>query len=118
MLRRTMWAAALVLFLGMCVAAQAQESYLDSFIVQVKPEKRTEFEAIAKKIATANRQHGGDAWITYESVYGEQNTIHFVSTRQSYGDIEKATSAFMGGWARRSEKRERGKFSRTSTTAW
>jgi hypothetical protein len=95
MLRRTRWATALVLFLGAFVAAQAQESYLHSFIVQVKPEKRMEFDALAKKIATANRQHGGDTWVTDEAAYGEQNTIHFVRERQSYGEIEKATSMFM-----------------------
>ncbi len=96
MIRRAMWASALVLFLGMPFAAQAQESYLDSFIVQVKPEKRMEFEAIGKKIASANRQHKGDSWITLDTVYGEANTVTFLSPRSSYADIDAGSSAFMG----------------------
>ena len=38
-------------------AQQAQESYLDVFTVQVKPDKRADFDAIGKKIAAANRQN-------------------------------------------------------------
>jgi hypothetical protein len=74
--------------------AQAQESYLDVFVVQVKPEKRVDFDAISKKIAAANRQSGGDSWLALETVYGPGNRVTFVSTRQSYGDIEKATGMF------------------------
>lgn len=95
MVRRACWGITLVLLLGFCVTAQAQESYLDSYIAQVKPEKRTAFDALVKKLVAANRDHRGDNWIALETVYGEGNTINFVSTRQSYGDIEKATGAFM-----------------------
>jgi hypothetical protein len=69
--------------------------YLDTLIVQVKPEKRLAFDALAKKIAAANRDNKGDNWIALETIYGEGNTISFVSTRSSYGDVEKATGAFM-----------------------
>jgi quinol monooxygenase YgiN len=94
MIRRSMWFFALVLFLGCCVAAQAQDGYLDTYIVQVKPDKRAQFDAIAKKIAAANRQNKGDSWVAFETVYGEGNIILFVSTRQTYADIETAQGAF------------------------
>ncbi len=38
-------------------AQQALEGYLDVFTVQVKPEKRADFDAIARKISVANRQN-------------------------------------------------------------
>jgi quinol monooxygenase YgiN len=94
MVRRSMWVFAVVLFLGCCIAAQAQDGYLDTYIVQVKPDKRAQFDAISKKIAAANRQNKGDSWVAFETVYGEGNTVLFVSTRQSYADIETAQGAF------------------------
>jgi quinol monooxygenase YgiN len=95
MTRRATYAIALVLLVGVAVVAQAQETYLDSYVAQVKPEKRMEFDNLAKKIAAANRQNHGDNWIAYEQVYGEQNVVHFVSTRVGYADIDKGTFAFM-----------------------
>lgn len=96
MVRRARWGFTLVLLLGFCAAAQAQDSYLDEYVVHVKPEKRAAFDALIKKLVAANRDHQGDNWTTIETIYGEGNTITFVSVRQSYGEIEKATSAFMG----------------------
>jgi hypothetical protein len=75
-------------------APQTQEEYLDVFSVQVKPDKRAEFDAIAKKIVAANRQNSGDSWLAMETVYGPGDRVTFISVRQSYGDIEKATGAF------------------------
>jgi hypothetical protein len=77
-------------------AQQAQESYLDVFTVQVKPDKRTDFDAIGKKIAVANRQNKGDTWIAMETVYGPGDRVSFVSMRNSYGEVESAMGAFMG----------------------
>ena len=51
MIRRVLGSIALVLLLGICSVALAQDTYLDSYIVQVKPEKRAQFDALAKKIA-------------------------------------------------------------------
>ena len=76
-------------------AQQAQEEYLDVFTVQVKPEKRADFDAVAKKIAAANRQNNGDSWLAMETVYGPGNRVNFISTRHSYGDVEKATGVFL-----------------------
>jgi hypothetical protein len=95
MVRRAHWGVLVALLLGFCASARAQVGYLDSFVVQVRPEKRLAFDALAKKIALANRDHNGDNWIALETIYGEGNTISFISTRSSYGDIEKATGAFM-----------------------
>jgi len=101
MMRRISWALTAVLVFALAAAgqmqpAQTQEQYLDIFSVKVKPEKRADFDAISKKIAQANRQNNGDTWVAIEAVYGESNTINFVSTRGNYGDIEKATDTFMG----------------------
>ena len=101
MMRRINWALMAVLVLALTAAgqtqpAQTQEQYLDIFSVKVKPDKRAAFDAIAKKIAQANRQNSGDTWVAIEPVYGEPNTVSFISTRRSYGEIEKATDTFMG----------------------
>ena len=76
-------------------AQQAQESYLDVFTVQVKPEKRTDFDAISKKIAAANRQNKGDTWLAMETTYGPSNRVAFISMRNSYGEVETAMGTFM-----------------------
>ena len=96
MLRRAIWVICLVLALAFCVAAQAQEGYLDEEVFHVKPEKRAAFDALAKKVAAANRANQGDNWTAAETIYGEGNTITIVSGRQSYAEIEKASGAFMG----------------------
>ena len=94
MQRKAIWASLVVVVLAMLAVAQAQESYLDVYTVQVKPEKRADFDALSKKIAAANRQNSGDTWLAMETTYGPGNRVTFVSTRQSYGEIEKATGMF------------------------
>ena len=97
MQRKAIWTAVAVVLLAVLAvgqAQQAQEEYLDVFTVQVKPEKRADFDAINKKIAAANRQNKGDAWLAMETVYGPGDRVTFVITRHSYGDIEKAQGAF------------------------
>jgi len=88
----------LVAVAGMLLAAlaagQAQEQYLDVYVVQVKPEKRAEFDAVSRKIVAANRQNESDVWIAMETVYGQGERVSFISTRNGYGDAEKATGAF------------------------
>jgi len=96
MKRRVSWGIAVVLLLVFCAAAQAQESYLDEYVVHVAPGKRAAFDAVLKKLVAANRAHQGDNWVALETIYGEGSTITFVSPRQSYAEIEKANGAFMG----------------------
>jgi hypothetical protein len=99
MQRKTVWASivfVLLTALAFSQAQQAQEDYLDVYTVQVKPEKRAEFNAISKKMVTANRQNGGDSWVTVESVYGPSDRVSFVSTRHSYAEAEQASGAFYG----------------------
>jgi len=99
MQHRKIWASVVFVLLAALAISQAQETqedYLDIFAVQVKPEKRAEFDAIAKKMVSANRQNGGDAWLTMETVYGPSDRVTFVSTRHSYADVEKASGAFFG----------------------
>jgi len=76
--------------------AQAPEEYLDVFMVKVKPEKRSAFDAIIKKMADANRRNNGDYWLATEISYGEGSTVYFTSRRQSWGDAEKSFGVFMG----------------------
>jgi len=94
MLRGLRWGISLVFLLGVGIAIQAQESYLDEYIVHVKPDRRAAFDAVIKKMAAANRGDQGDKWLTLESIYGENNTIRFVSIRPSYASIEPANAAF------------------------
>lgn len=97
MLRRAFWALAVTLCLVWPALLQAQMSdYLDVYIAYVKPEKAADFEALARKVVDANRHNNGDNWMALETVYGESNTYVFISTRQNYADIDKASDAFFG----------------------
>ncbi|HYA26104.1 MAG TPA: hypothetical protein VEF05_18220 [Terriglobales bacterium] len=96
MVRKALLAAFVALCLVIPTVAQSVGDYLDVYIVKVKPEKAADFEALARKIADANRKNHGDQWLAMESVYGENNTYAFVSSRQSYADLDKAQDSFMG----------------------
>ena len=85
---------AFLLLLGVAVA-QTQEEYLDVYISKVKPDKRAAFNAVNKKMIDANRVKG-DRWIATETIYGDSTTVTFISTRQSYADVEKGSQAFEG----------------------
>ena len=88
-------ASAVTMLVTVAAAAQMPEEYLDVYIAKVKPEKRTEFDAINKKEVDANRRNKGDTWIAMETLYGELNTVSFVSTRHSYSDAEKAGDSYI-----------------------
>lgn len=95
---RAFWALALVVCMIPLIAPtamQAQGDYLDVYVVHVKPEKMADFEELARKIADANRHNNGDHWMALETVYGEGETYSFVSTRQDYAEIDKASDTFM-----------------------
>jgi hypothetical protein len=99
--RKTPWALSLlaamaITLFGAPAAVWAQGGYLDVFTVHVKPDKVADFEAVAKKIADANRQPNGDRWLAMTTVYGEANTYVFTSRRTSYADLDKAADMFMG----------------------
>ncbi len=93
---RVLAAFAVTMLMSVAAVAQMPEDFLDVFIVKVKPDKRAEFDAIGKKLADANRRNKGDTWEALETVYGESNTVTFVSHRNSYGDAEKASGVFLG----------------------
>ena len=95
MSRRSLWGIGVVLSLAFCAVAQAQETYLDEYVVHVKPEKRSAYDALIKKLVAANRD-GGDTWTALETTYGQSDTIRFVSVRSSYAEVDKASSVFMG----------------------
>lgn len=97
MQRKAIGATIAFVLLGALAVGLAQQmpgDYLDVYAVQVKPERRADFDAITKKMMTANRQNNGDTWLTMETVYGPGNRVTFVSTRQSYGAAEEAMGAF------------------------
>ncbi len=96
MKRRVFGALAVAVLLAAPAAAQMPEDYLDLFVVKVKPEKRAEFDAINKKVADANRRNKGDTWLAIETLYGEGNTVYFISPRRNYGEVEKGYETFMG----------------------
>lgn len=85
------WSAAL------CALAPAQTptGFIDVYQVKVKPEKRADFDAIAKKMAVANRKFKGDTWLAYGTEYGEANTVAFASVREKYADIDHGSEMFM-----------------------
>ena len=89
MQRKAIWAAVAVVLLAVLAAGQAQpaaEEYLDVFTVQVKPEKRADFDAITKKVAVANRQNNGDAWLATETVYGPGDRVNRADLRADIGE--------------------------------
>ena len=97
-LRRALWALALLaaILLAAPAALWAQGQYLDVYIAKVKPEKVTDFEAIAKRIADAERRNSGDPAIALVPMYGDNTTYIFISQRQDYADIDKGGEVFMG----------------------
>lgn len=88
-------AALLLLLPGVTALAQENTQYLDIYTVKVKPEKRAEFDALAKRFVEANRKNKGDYWLAMETMYGEGNVVSFISVRPTYGDIDKAFVDFM-----------------------
>lgn len=76
-------------------AAQMSEDYLDVFIVNVKPDKRADFDVMGRRIADANRKGKGDVWLAAEVTYGQGYTVYFISTRKNYADIDSASAVFM-----------------------
>ena len=96
MKRRHVGGLLLAGILSTSITAQMQDGYLDVFIAKVKMGKRMEFDAINKRMAEINHKNKGDSWLAYEVVYGEPNTIYFVSTRNNYTAAEAGTKAFEG----------------------
>ncbi len=117
--RRALWALGVVVCLAAPIAVQAQGDYLDVFVVKVKPEKLTEFNALNKKWVDANRRFDGDHWLAMETVYGEGNVYQFTSLRKDYADIDKTSEAAIGQdfmsclvWSRSELRRRRMDLSR------
>jgi len=94
MQRKAIWTVIAFVLLATLAVAQAQQDYLDVYTVQVKPEKRADFDAISKKMVAANRQNKGDTWLAMEAAYGPGDRVTFVSTRHSYAEAEEASGAF------------------------
>jgi hypothetical protein len=84
---------ALAIFADSCLA-QCYEGYVDVLSCKVKPEKRSDFDTVVKKMADANRRYKGDTFLTSQVEYGDQNTVTFSSGRENYAAIEKGLAAF------------------------
>jgi hypothetical protein len=94
--RKALWAAGFVA--GVLLAApslRAQGTYLDVYIAKAKPEKATDLEALARKIADINRHNNGDHVLAMETLYGDGYTYVFTTQRQDYADVDKGGEAFM-----------------------
>lgn len=94
MLRKMALALGASLLLSVGAAGQMQGDLLDVFVARVKPDKRGDFDAIIKKVADANRKNEGSEWVALDTIYGEGNTVYFVSVRPNYAAIEQANKAF------------------------
>jgi len=95
MLRGALRVSAACALFAAPVAAQVQNDLLDVLTFQLKPEKMAQFEAVARKIASANRQNKGSDWVTLSQEYGQGHTIRIISTRPTFAAIEEASAAFM-----------------------
>ena len=95
MVRRAVRVLLFAVFCAMPLALFAQGEYLDIYIAHVKPDKVTEFNALAKKVVEANRRYNGDHVLTQSVLYGENHTYVFTSVRQNYADLDKGMDAFM-----------------------
>lgn len=93
-MRKVSVGLAVLLFVAVTAFAQTRGMYLDAYIVKVKPDKRADFDAIARKIVDANRRYNGDTWLATRTEYGEQNTMSFVTPRNSFAEIEQGFHAF------------------------
>jgi hypothetical protein len=94
--RKALWAVGFVA--GLLLAApslRAQGTYLDIYIAKAKPEKATDLEALARKIADINRHNNGDHVLAMETLYGDGYTYVFTTQRQDYADVDKGGEAFM-----------------------
>jgi hypothetical protein len=100
MVRKATWSVVVVLLLGFCATAQAQQGYIDETVVQVKQGKGAAFEALVKKMVAANRENKGDNWIAVETLYGESNTFTFTSVRDSYAAAQKGSDDFQHALAK------------------
>lgn len=76
-------------------SAQKMDDYLDVFIANVKPDKRADFDAVARKIADANRKAKGDAWMAASVEYGQGNIVYLISTRKNYAEVDSGQTAFL-----------------------
>ncbi len=95
MLRKALGVFAVCALFALPAAAQLQNDLLDVFTAQVKPDKSAQFEAVIKKMVTANRQNNGMDWVTAATEYGPGNTVRFISVRPNFAAIEKNNEAFM-----------------------
>ena len=90
--RKALWALGFVA--GVLLAApslRAQGNYLDVYIAKVKPEKAADAEAIARKIADANRHNNGDHVIVNKFAYHFRQPTRgevFVFTTKNIRGIE------------------------------
>jgi len=120
MWRRAFWALVVVVSLAMPAVVQAQESYIDAYLVKVKADKTADFNAQMKKWVAANRENNGDRWVALETVYGENDVYAFISTRQSYAEIDKAGESMMAAVAKAYGREGMGKLMQdySSCLAW
>ena len=70
----------------------AQGKFLDVVVVQVRGDQTVLFDALARKMADANRKakDKGDFWIAYQDYYGTSGRTYFVAPRAKLDDVTQA----------------------------
>jgi hypothetical protein len=93
-MRKHTFAVALLLPVACC----AQSKFLDVVTVQVRGDQTTQFDALARKMADANRKakDKGDFWIAYQDYYGTAGRTYFVATRGKLDEVAEAEGKFLG----------------------
>jgi hypothetical protein len=76
----------------------AQGKFLDVVVVQVRGDQTVLFDALARKMADANRKakDKGDFWIAYQDYYGTSGRTYFVAPRAKLDDVTQAEGKFLG----------------------
>lgn len=69
--------------------------FRDYWIGKIKPDKMGAFDALARKLADANRRMNGDRFIASMAEYGDHGTVLYVSPRENYAGVQKASELFM-----------------------
>jgi hypothetical protein len=85
---------ACVLLSTLAALAQLPNDYVDMYVAKVKPDRASDFEALAKMAAEVNRRNNGDTWIVLQPMYGEHGLYYFGSARKDLAAIESGMTAF------------------------
>jgi hypothetical protein len=73
---------------------QGEPGYLETSRLKVRQDKVAEFNQLAMRIADANRRGNGDHWTAIVDMYGRDNFVWMVASRNSLSEIEPGMNKF------------------------